>query len=113
LGIEIYLLFGACGLALILTVAVKMAEYNVEIEVKRIEGTGICPAHHKIGDIFKVTGPEKVEGLCGWAYHALLPFMTVLRFGGEFPWEENMDVAVVCCPDPNNSVIFEIRRTPK
>jgi len=93
----------------------KMANqvYDIEIEVKRIDGIGICPVDHKVGDIFKVTGAENVEGLCGWAYHAMLPFLTVLRFGGAFPWEKDKDKAVVCCPDPNNSVVFELRRKPK
>lgn len=88
-------------------------EYDVTITVTKITGIGICPVNHKVGDTFKVTGAERVDGLCGWAYHAILPFLTVLRYGGEFPWEKNKDVATVCCPDPNNSVVFELRRKPK
>lgn len=84
--------------------------YSVSIKITNILGKGVCPNHHKVGDVFKVIGAETVNGLCGWAYHAIMPFMTVLRFGGEFPWEEDNDTAIVCCPDPHNPVIFELRR---
>lgn len=84
--------------------------HQVLIKVTKIMGTGTCPNHHCVGDTFTVTGAETVEGLCGWAYHAMLPFLTVLRFGGEFPWEDDKDKAIVCCPDPSNPVVFEIKR---
>lgn len=84
--------------------------YQVEIVVTDILGKGTCPNGHKVGDKFLVTGAETVENLCGWAYQALFPFLSVLRFGGEFPWEDDKDTAVVCCPDPHNPVVFTLKR---
>lgn len=84
--------------------------YPVEIEVTDILGDGVCPYGHKIGDKFLVTGPGVVEGLCGWAYNTLFPFISVLRLGGEFPWEEDTETAEVSCPDPETTVIFALRR---
>jgi uncharacterized repeat protein (TIGR04076 family) len=31
-------------------------------------------------------------------------------FGGSFPWEKDPDVTTVACPDPDNPVVFELRR---
>jgi hypothetical protein len=39
-----------------------------------------------------------------------LPFTTALRFGGDVPWESEPGLARICCPDPDNLVVFEIRR---
>lgn len=33
-------------------------------------------------------------------------------FGGSYPWSEDPDVYIGCCPDPVNPVVFELRRIP-
>ncbi len=84
-----------------------MAESEVIARV--ISQKGTCQAGHKVGDEFvlrQITPP----GLCSWAFHALFPFAQVLEFGGSFPWEKDPDKAMVACPDPDNPVVFELRR---
>ena len=49
-------------------------------------------------------------GVCTWALSAIAPFLATLRFGGVLPWESDPDRTVVCCPDPANPVVFELRR---
>jgi uncharacterized repeat protein (TIGR04076 family) len=71
---------------------------------------GTCAAHHRIGDEF-VIGQQTPPALCSWAFHAIFPFAEVLQFGGSFPWEQDPDKAVVACPDADNPVVFELRRT--
>jgi len=90
-----------------------MAEESekVKITVKEIQGTGVCSYGIKPGDSWIVTSEESPGGFCTWALQAIFPFLTVLRFGGQFPWERDKDTAVVCCPDPHNPVVFELRRT--
>ena len=83
-----------------------MAEY-VKAKIVRIMEAGSCPMELKVGDEFEL-GPTPPEGICSWAYNAILPFATVLRFGGRFPWQES-DTVEVCCPDANNPVVFELR----
>ena len=80
----------------------------IEVEVVSILEKGECPFGLKVGD--KFTFDKKTpEGLCHWAYLVILPFATALRFGGTIPWGEN-GVCRVCCPDPENPVVFAIRR---
>ncbi len=80
----------------------------VTVEVVRIDGTGSCSTGHTVGDVWRVDSALAPSGLCGWAYGSMLPFLQTLRFGGSFPWEENGE-AVVCCPDPDNPVVFRLR----
>ncbi|KYK33249.1 MAG: TIGR04076 family protein [Theionarchaea archaeon] len=75
--------------------------------IKILEG-GTCPFGLKVGDTFTI-GEKTPPGICHWAYLVIFPFATALRFGGRIPWEEE-GVCTVCCPDPNNPVVFEIRR---
>jgi uncharacterized repeat protein (TIGR04076 family) len=84
---------------------------EVTIRVREIQGGGSCSFGIRPGDSWVVSGEETPPEFCAWALQAIFPFLTVLRFGGEFPWEEDKDTAVVCCPDPHNSVVFELRRT--
>jgi uncharacterized repeat protein (TIGR04076 family) len=82
----------------------------IEVTVVKILEKGVCPFGFKKGDTFSFD--EKTPGgICNWAYLVILPFATALRFGGNIPWEEQ-GICRVCCPDPNNPVIFEIRRVP-
>ncbi|MDP7420687.1 MAG: TIGR04076 family protein [bacterium] len=88
------------------------ASYRVLVTVKDVMGSGKTSCGYRVGNTWTVTGHETIEGFCGWAFAAMLPFLTVLRFGGSFPWEPDEDTALVCCPDPHNPVVFELRRLP-
>jgi len=89
-----------------------MAEISekVVVTVKEIQGRGVCSFGLRPGDSWTITSEETPQGFCSWALQAIFPFLTVLRFGGEFPWETDKNTAVVCCPDPHNPVIFELKR---
>jgi uncharacterized repeat protein (TIGR04076 family) len=82
----------------------------VEIRVKEILGKGFCPYGLQPGDCWFVDSEETPARFCSWALISIWPFVSVMRFGGTLPWEENKDTATACCPDPNNPVIFEIKR---
>ncbi len=84
--------------------------YPIAVTVKEIIGKGTPACGFKPGDSWEVAGNETINDFCGWAFTAIFPFITVLRFGGKFPWEEDPDTATVCCPDPHNPVVFEIKR---
>jgi uncharacterized repeat protein (TIGR04076 family) len=85
-----------------------MAEsYNVSIKV--ISQKGSCEAGHKVGDQWLV-GEKTPGGMCLFAFSSLFPFITPLMYGGAFPWEKDPDKTTVACPDPDNPVVFEIRR---
>ena len=85
-------------------------EYIVDISVTDIRGKGICNLGHKIGDKFYLNDGK----LCPWAQHTLMPFVSALKFGGEFPWKDrNKDEIEIACPDPANVVVFKLTRRPK
>ena len=85
-----------------------MAEmYDIEITV--VSQKGSCGAGHKVGDkwMVKVHTPG---GICISAYEAMESNINVLKFGGSYPWSQEKDVTRAVCPDPENPVIFELRR---
>ena len=79
----------------------------------RIVGTitrvrGSCTIGHKVGDQFELSGYSS-GGLCGYFYHDIFPFITMLEYGGGFPWGDP-DVMQWECIDKANAVTIELRR---
>ncbi|MBM4443688.1 MAG: TIGR04076 family protein [Chloroflexi bacterium] len=81
----------------------------------RIVGTikgvkGHCTMGHKVGDRFNLSGYSP-DGLCGYFYHDLFPFIVMLEYGGGFPsaWG-NPDVMTWECIDKANAVTIELQR---
>jgi len=81
------------------------------VVAKVISQRGTCEAGHRVGNEF-VIGQKASPGICSWAFYTLFPFTEVLQFGGSFPWEKDSNKATIACPDPENPVIFELRREP-
>jgi len=84
--------------------------YKVSIEVISQQGT--CEAGHKVGDRW-VIGEKTPENLCIFAFGSLLPSIMPLMFGASYPWEKDPDMTTVACPDPDNPMVFELRRLPE
>jgi uncharacterized repeat protein (TIGR04076 family) len=84
-------------------------EYKIIARV--VSQQGSCAAGHKVGDEF-ILGEKTPPGLCSWAFNSLFTFAEVLKFGGAFPWEKDPDKTTVACVDPDNPVVFELRRIP-
>jgi len=82
---------------------------QLKIIAKVVSQKGTCAAEHKVGDEFTISD-KTPAGLCSWAFYALFPFVAVFQFGGRFPWEKEPDKTTVICPDPENPVVFELRR---
>ena len=87
-----------------------MPEYDVDIEIVKICGDGICSDGHKVGDKFKNDDPK----LCPSARNSLYPYLTALRFGGEAPWKnKDKHILNISCPDGDNPVVYQLTRVPK
>jgi uncharacterized repeat protein (TIGR04076 family) len=82
---------------------------EISLEIVKILERGECPLGHKVGDKFRY--PDDVGKICQSAYNSIYPSITTLRFDGSFPWSQDKDTTMVCCPDPNNPVVFKITRT--
>jgi len=48
--------------------------------------------------------------MCHWAYNSLYPAACILASGGSLFWSPDPDSVELCCPDPLNPVVFELRR---
>lgn len=84
-----------------------------EVLAKVMSQKGTCAAGHKVGDEFLI-GDRTPGGMCSWAFETIFPFVTVLQFGGSFPWEkDDPNKTTVACPDPGNPVVFELRQLKK
>ena len=70
---------------------------------------GHCEAGHRVGDEFVIDQVTPCE-MCSWAFVTVFPFSQVLQFGASFPWEPEAGVSRVACPDPDNPVVFELRK---
>jgi len=81
--------------------------YRVKIEVTK--QTGICPNGHKVGDSW-IAEHVTPGGICMIAFNAICPLLSVLEFGGGFPWKPDKDELQCACPDSDNPVVFQLRR---
>jgi uncharacterized repeat protein (TIGR04076 family) len=69
---------------------------------------GHCHAGHKVGDTFAISCHD-TAGLCGFFYHSIFPYLSVLQFGGAYPWGEP-DSMELECPDYANAVKIRLTR---
>ena len=80
------------------------------ITARVIKQEGHCAAGHQVGDEVVFNG-ETVQGkVCIHALYSFLPKVFAMRYGAEFPWTEEDDVATHACPDAYNPVVFELIR---
>lgn len=86
----------------------ETGEYKVQLKV--IDQKGTCSFGHNVGDVITFT-ERGIEGeICFSALYSVLPKVMALRYGAEFPWLEDKDVATHACPDAYNPLVFEVRR---
>jgi uncharacterized repeat protein (TIGR04076 family) len=83
----------------------------VEVCVKNQKGT--CAFGHRVGDRIVFDGKSVKGKICYSALVVLLPKVYAMRYGAEFPWAEDKDSICNVCPDAENPVVFEIKRTKK
>lgn len=78
-----------------------------EITVEKV--TGKCHANYEEGQTYIFDGLATPANFCGGAYHVIFPALFALKFGANFPFEQEEGVAHSTCPD-NGYVTFKIRR---
>lgn len=84
---------------------------------KIIDIRGECHAGHKVGEevdltIFDEDKPIKGIKLCPFFLDKLFPYLCVMQFGGQFPWQADQNVFIDSCPDDENRVTIRIERIP-
>lgn len=87
--------------------------FDTELEITVIKRKGRCSVDHREGDTFRIRRYKTPDGLCLSAFHAIWPPARTMLLGGAHPWDEDPDETTVACPDPDNAVVFKIRRIKK
>ncbi len=83
---------------------------NISIKIITKYGNNECPRGHKVGDKIDLND-IKAPPICKPLLNALQSPAMALMFGAELPWLKDKDVTRIACPDPENPVVVEIRRT--
>ena len=94
----------------------KDRKYHVAHEGRKVIGRiisikGHCDYGLKVGDEFELSA-QSPDGLCGYFYYSIHPYIKTFQFGGKFPddgiaWAgERMEYT---CPDVVNSVRIQLR----
>ena len=80
---------------------------NKEFTAEVVEVKGDCGAGHKVGDTLKLSCWNP-GGLCGFFYHDIFPSLSLMQFGGKYPWAKD-DKMTVKGVDEVNQVVLRIR----
>jgi uncharacterized repeat protein (TIGR04076 family) len=68
-----------------------------------------CPNGHRLGEEYLFKN-KTVAGICMGAFSSMLPYLTALRYGASFPWEEQEGAITLGCPDHENCVVWRLER---
>ena len=95
------------------TMATDYKTFPVKIRV--ISQKGLCVLCHKVGDewIYKYEPGKRPEtpDICDGALHAMSIYLRPLCWGATIPFPmRDPDTLSVACPDPDNTVVFELKR---
>ena len=89
--------------------------YTVVIELIEAQNPSACRFGYKVGDSWEVNVWEN-SGLCGLAYNAFFPFITMFQTGGQALWApsgSDRERVFRSCPDMRPGFRFLIKRKMK
>ncbi|MBN1368277.1 MAG: TIGR04076 family protein [Dehalococcoidales bacterium] len=86
-----------------------MAKEQYKVYGKILSVKGNCDFGHKAGQKFELSGYSP-NGLCGYFYNMLFPYIIMLEFGGKFPDAWGGEIMKFDCIDIDNAVRIELRR---
>jgi len=81
-----------------------------KITIKIVSKKGKCTLNHEIGDEIIISEKGINGDICIHALYSMLPKVFAFMYGADFPWLKDKNSAKHACPDPVNSVVFEIVR---
>ncbi|MFH0846815.1 MAG: TIGR04076 family protein [Chloroflexota bacterium] len=70
---------------------------------------GTCMMGHKVGEVIELDAHD-ANGLCGFFFYQLFPYILMLQFGGKFPDAWGGEVLEFDCIDKENAVTIQLRR---
>lgn len=69
---------------------------------------GTCNAGHFVGEKFELSC-HNPGGLCGFFYHDLFATLSVMQFGGNYPWGDSNSLEMEC-PDRYNLLTLRLEK---
>ena len=82
-------------------------------DVPNIPGTDrkfeICKAFEEGQEFIVEINGNRPEGFCVWAWNDLFKDISILHFGGNFPWAKEGST-ITCCTDGIRPVSFKLER---
>jgi uncharacterized repeat protein (TIGR04076 family) len=85
--------------------------FDIEVTVTEVKRK--CAFGYKVGDKIVFNGKHIKGDTCYSVLMAMFPKIYAMRYDAEFPWAKNKDSIHNACPDPENPVVFEIKRIRK
>jgi uncharacterized repeat protein (TIGR04076 family) len=85
---------------------VETPNIGIKISAEILNIKGKCNAGHTKGQKFLISCYDS-GGLCGYFYHDIFPNISVMQYGGRYPWEES-NAIIVECPDRFNAVSLKL-----
>lgn len=89
--------------------AVNYPKLGDKVVAKVVDMQGDCTIGMKPGDEFELS-LHKCGEFCGYFYHNIHNWITMLQFGGDSPLGDNPDAMIWECPNSNNRVKIELKR---
>jgi uncharacterized repeat protein (TIGR04076 family) len=88
-----------------------------KVKGKIVDVTSKCEAGHELGEEIDLTiygdrGVNKGVKLCPYFLDAIFPYLCVMQFGGNLPWERDSNSVVFACPDFETGIKIKIERKP-
>lgn len=87
------------------------AVFGEEVPINPMTGKEweVCSSFEEGQEFIVEETGDKPDGFCAWAWHDIYKDMSVLKFGGNFPWVEEGEM-VTCCTDGLRPVSFKMKR---
>lgn len=80
------------------------------LKITVIKTRGRCEFKYKPGDSITYDGRVLQGKICIEALGAMMPTLCAYYRGANFPWDTKPNKTTFACPDPKNTVVFEINR---
>ena len=69
----------------------------------------LCSKYIEGQDFIVKEDGKMPEGFCPWAWYDIYKDLSVLRYGGNYPWAKKGE-AITCCTDGIRPVSFKLER---
>lgn len=77
------------------------------VKVTDSEVSGVCHCH-ELGDEFTCDFERCPGDICAAAWNSMWGQLRTVELGGRHPWDKEVGVTYVGCPDPHKPVVFKI-----